>query len=817
MLNIEKINAWFRSAADIILRLRWINLILFVLVLAAAVVGIGRLETEIDQDNWFLEDDTLLATKARFEEIFGNEDFCAVLVEAENVFAPSVLTKIRELGRELVAKVPYADDVVSLTDFEFTYGTAEGMQIIELVPDPVPVDAETLDHIKTMALSKPSMRNRIVSTDGRQTWVMLRMKPIPDGWEKDSAENPELAIGRIVNEIAGQQKYEILSPKTAGLPVINVEKRNFFAKETPRLIGFSLLLTVVVLAIALRSVRGVMFPLMTAVSTMVIVFGAQGFLGITNDPSMIFLPIFLSLAVSIGYSIHVFNYFKRGFLQTGDRRQAIVHAIEETGWPLLFSALTTIAALLSFVFIPLRPIRWVGLTAACLVAVTWLLVIVLLPSLLSFGRDRKPHGVYVEKGGQWLDRLMAYLGGRVLSRPKTSFVVFALVMVACLAGIARFEVSFDVRRTLGLKVPYVNRLNYIGRTRVGSLYSYDVAFEFDRPGAAKEPENLEKFDQLIREVKNLRLTKKVTSLVDIVKDMNQVLNAGDPAHYRIPQSREMIAQLLLLYENAGGVETEKWVDYDYQRLRLMVELGDFNSGEAARELRLIQERGKQLFPDAHVLLIGSISQFTVMMDYVTWGQVKSFFIALAVIALLMTAVFGSLKTGLIGMIPNVAPALVVGGIMGFAGIPLDMMTVTCIPMLLGLAVDDTIHFINHSQLEFMRTASYAESTRRVFVSVGTALFLTSAVLILCFAAYLISAAKVFVNMGCLVAAGILAALLADYFITPVLLRWAQPFGKEESIHAQAPGRITGLPATPLPVLDQRSGRGMSPGDVRSGR
>ncbi len=792
MLNIEKINAWFRSAGETVLRFRWANLVVFVLVLAAAVAGLGRLEADIDQDNWFLEDDALLAAKERFEDIFGNDDFCAVLVEADNVFAAPVLAKIRELGRELEDKVPYADDVISLTDFEFTYGTDEGMRIIDLVPDPVPADEEALERIKTMALSKPSMRNRIVSEDGRQTWIMLRMKPIPENWEKDYAENPELAVGRIVNEIAGQDKYAILNPKTTGLPVINVEKRNFFSKETPRLIGFSLLLTAVVLAVALRSVRGVIFPLATAAGTLAVVFGAQGFLGIKNDPSMIFLPVFLSLAVSIGYSIHVFNYFNRSFLRTGNRRQALVHAVEETGWPLLFSALTTVAALLSFLFIPLRPIRWVGLTAACLVALTWLLVIVLLPTLLSFGKNRKPHAAYVEKGGRWLERWMAFLGDRVLSRPKTSVVVFALVAAASLAGIARFEVSFDVRRTFGLKVPYVNRIDYIGRTRVGSLYSYDVAFEFDRPGAAKEPENLKKFDRLIQEVGNLPLTKKVTSLVDIVKDMNQVLNAGDPAYYRIPETREMVAQLLLLYENAGGVETERWVDYDYQRLRLMVEIDHYNSKEAVRELRLIQERGRELFPEAHVLLIGSISQFTVMMDYVTWGQVKSFFIALGVIALLMTVVFGSLKTALIGMIPNVSPALAVGGIMGFAGIPLDMMTVTCIPMLLGLAVDDTIHFINHSQLEFARTRSYAESTRRVFVSVGTALFLTSAALILCFSAYLISAAKVFVNMGFLVAAGILAALLADYFVTPVLLNWARPFGREASdkleTHAPAAGR-----------------------------
>jgi len=779
MLDIQKINGYFKHIGQTILRFRWINILLFMLLVATSVVGLGRIETDIDQDNWFMEDDAMLAAKERFEEIFGNDDFCAVLVEAEDVFTPPVLTNIRELGRELVQKVPYADDVVSLTDFEFTYGTGEGMAIIDLVPDPVPAAPKSLEQIRHRALSKPALKNRIVSDNSRQTWIMLRMKPIPDDWQQHYDENPELAIGRIVNEVTGQEKFRNLHPRTTGLPVINFEKRNFFQQETPRLFGFSLLLTVAILAFALRSFRGVVLPLVTAASAIVIVFGAQGFLGIRNDPSMIFMPVFLCLAVSIGYAIHIFNHFNRKFLSTGLRRQALESAVEETGWPLLFSSLTTVAALLSFLFIPLRPIRWVGCTSACLVALTYLLVIVLLPSLLSFGKNRQPHADYARKGGSPLDRAMGLLGSRVLNRPKTTCILTVLATIVCLIGISRHEVSFDVLRTFGLQVPYVNRLHQIGQTKVGSVYSYDVALEFDQPGAAKEPANLQKFQQLVEEVQGFRLTKKIASLLDIIKDMNQVLHAGDPNYYRIPESREMIAQLLLLYENAGGAEAEKWVDYDYQRLRLMVEIADYSSGEAARELDLIQQRGKELFPDSKVLLIGSVSQFTVMLDYVTKGQIKSFFIALGIIAVLMSIVFGSVKIGLIGMIPNISPALVVGAIMGFAGIPLDMITVTIMPMLLGLAVDDTIHFINHSQLEFTLTRSYRETTRRVFVSVGTALFLTTMVLILNFSAYLASAARVFVNMGILVAAGLLAALAADYFVTPVLLHRFRPFGAEE--------------------------------------
>ncbi len=112
MLDIQRINARFARLAETIIRLRSLNLTVFALLMLLAVLGLGRLESDIDQDNWFLEDDALRLTEKRFEDIFGNEDFCAILVEADNVFTPEVLGAIRDMGRELTAKVPYADDVV---------------------------------------------------------------------------------------------------------------------------------------------------------------------------------------------------------------------------------------------------------------------------------------------------------------------------------------------------------------------------------------------------------------------------------------------------------------------------------------------------------------------------------------------------------------------------------------------------------------------------------------------------------------------------------------------------------------------------------
>lgn len=291
MMNPERVNRHFRHFVERLLRVRVYVLLLFALLIAASVAGVQRLQTDVDPDNWLLEDDTLRHSKEHFEAIFGNSDYCAVLVEAENVFTPPVLTDIRALGRELEARVPYADKVLSLTDLEFLRGTEAGLSITDLVPTPVPESPQAIAEIRQLALSRPAIRDRLVSRDGTQTWVVLRLKSYRGEVRGDG---PDLRVGQACNEVASQERFRVLNPRTAGLPVVNYEKKRFFNAETPRLLGFSLLASALVLALALRSVWGVVFPLLTAATAMLLVLGAEGFLGVALDPSLIFLPLFLA-------------------------------------------------------------------------------------------------------------------------------------------------------------------------------------------------------------------------------------------------------------------------------------------------------------------------------------------------------------------------------------------------------------------------------------------------------------------------------------------------------------------------------------------
>ena len=369
---------------------------------------------------------------------------------------------------------------------------------------------------------------------------------------------------------------------------------------------------------------------------------------------------------------------------------------------------------------------------------------------------------------------MVTLSDKVLRNPKKIGWSFLVICILLCIGLWKIEAAFDIERTMGTKVDYVKEVMDVGRSELGSLYSYDLIVEFANDDEAKEPDNLKHLDELQQKVNHYDLTKRTTSILDILKDLNQTLNNGDTTFYSIPNTEEEVAQMILLYENAGGTESEYWVDYDYRRLRLMVEISDFNSAQVERELALIQSDAKQLFPHAKITVVGNIPQYVTMMQYLVRGQMLSFVISILIIGVILMIAFQSIRVGLIGLIPNMMPAIFVGGYMGWMGIPLDMMTATLLPMMLGMAVDDTIHFINHSKLEYDRTQNYQTAIRRTFRVVGVAIVITSIITSAVFASIMC------INFGLMAIIGILSALAADLLVTPILVNKCKVFGKNKN-------------------------------------
>lgn len=780
-MKIERINDWFAHRGKWMVQRRWLILCLFILVFAIGFTGLRHFKVSASWEDYFLEDDPMLVKTEEFKEIFGNDNFAAVLTRCDNSFTKENLELIRELTNEMMDSLSYADKITSLTDIEFMVGSEEGIAIEQIVPDTIPSDPVLLEGIRHKAYLKPHVAERLVSKDGTLSWIILKLRPFPEDsvWNKGkNSVSPEVLTGNELEHIITKDKYQKLHPKGTGLPYVTAMKLKWMEKEMPRVMGLAALISVLILLLVTRSFRGEVVPIVTAIGSIVIVYGMLGYAGMTIDSGMVMIPMLLTFAVSIAYNIHVYSYFKRQFLIHGKRKQAVEETIREMGWPVLFSALTTFAALLSFLAIPMQPMRFIGIATSSCVMLAFFIAITLMPVFLSFGKDGKPHPQVQETGGCLMDRKLENLGESVLKHGTLILWIAGLFTVILIYQFTKIETAFDVERTMGRKITYVNNLLEVGESELGSVYTYDVMIDFPEDGLAKSPEMLMRLDSLAQRANGYKLTKRTTSILNILKDLNQTLHDGDASYYAIPHNPDEVAQLLLLYENAGGSEAEYWIDYDYRRLRLMVEINSFDSGETERELNDIVVHATKLFPQATVTTVGSIPQFTVMMQYVARGQMVSFAISLLIIGILMMLVFGSVRIGLIGLIPNVTPAVVVGGLMGWMGYPLDMMTATIMPMILGLAVDDTIHFFNHGHLEFDRVGNYREAILRSFRTIGTPIVLTSVVICANFAIYTTSNCISFIHMGLLSTAGIVSALLADLCITPILFQKFRLFGKE---------------------------------------
>lgn len=775
--KLEQAEAWFESTTGKVIRRRWWVIAVISAITAAAIPGLPKVELDTSFESWFMEDSPLNRNKEEFEKHFDNSDYLAFLIEADDVFAPDIIRMLRELGDDLETEVPFAGEVVSLANIEYSQAVGEEIIIDDLVPDPVPTDPAEIESIRRKALAKEAMRNRIVSEDSKETWLILEMKPYPEEWKGTYDDPPEVLVGKKVLDILARDEYQDYSIKATGMPIIGVEEMRFTEAEAGKLTTISVLVAILLLIVFLRSVAGVVIPLLVTVVSVLIVFGFMGHLGIKVNAFLVTIPVFLALALSIGYSIHLFNYYHRRMTLSGRRRDSIAQSVREAGWPIFFTVLTTMAALLSFTTIQLVPIQWLGISSAVLLLVVYLLIMTLTPVLLSFGKDKDPDPAVREKG-IWTDRYFTGLGNWVFKYATPIVVIFVVLTAVLSYGLTRAEVNIDTERSYGKKVHYINRVMSMARSQIGSFYSYDVTLTFPEVDAVKDPEVLRRFDAFVEEIQAQKLTKKVSSVLDIIKDMNRLFYEDKPEHYRIPDTRGMVAQLLLLYEMSGGGRLKRWVDHSYRMIRLNVETNDLIGKEMLHEINFIQEKAGEMFPEAELNLTGSMAEFAAINQYVAIGQIKSFLVALAVIMVLMMIVFKSVKTGLIGMVPNLAPAFFVGGIMGFAGVPLDFMTVTITPMILGLAVDDTIHFISHIHSAYRERGNYQAAIIDSLKVVGRALFLTTFILAAAFATYLFSIINMFIFLGIFIVVGITSALIADYLLTPVLIAWAKPFGRE---------------------------------------
>ena len=224
-MKIERINRWFRRQGEWIIGKRWFVLGVFVLLVLFGLNGMRFLNIKTSWEDYFLEDDPMIVQTEEFKSIFGNDNFAAVLVESEDIFTRPNLELIRRLSNEMLDSMSYAEKITSLTDIEFMIGEEEGMVIEQIVPEEIPSDPEGLEEIKRKAYLKPNIANRLVSADGRLTWILLKLRPFPAdtvGDKKGAGSPAEALTGQVRSSITSSPSPNTLlsTPREPVCPIL---------------------------------------------------------------------------------------------------------------------------------------------------------------------------------------------------------------------------------------------------------------------------------------------------------------------------------------------------------------------------------------------------------------------------------------------------------------------------------------------------------------------------------------------------------------------------------------------------------------------
>jgi hypothetical protein len=313
---------------------------------------------------------------------------------------------------------------------------------------------------------------------------------------------------------------------------------------------------------------------------------------------------------------------------------------------------------------------------------------------------------------------------------------------------------------------------------LGGAISLEVVVDTGKENGLHEPALQRALDALAGEVGAMRgdhgiEVRKTLSVADITKEIHQALNENRPEFHAIPGERELVAQELLLFENSGTDDLEEWVDTRFSQARFSARAPWVAAQYYVDFLPRVREAFERaLGPEVRVRVTGLLALITTALEEIRWGMIYSYLWSLAQITPLMVLMIGSLRGGLVSMAPNLAPIVWVLGWMGWAGIGLDSFTILVGSIALGIAVDDTVHFLHGFYRELGETGDLRESIRRTLSTTGEALVTTTVVLCCGFMVYSFASMANLALFGQLSALTLGLALVAEVVVTPALVTLA---------------------------------------------
>ncbi len=781
----DRIEQGFGAWAVIVDRHRWLLILVMILVPAGLATRIPHLAIETSTEEYFYDSDPAKVVYDAFRDQFGRDQPAMILLEPESVFDLDFLEELVALHRDLEDSVVHLEEVTSLYNVRSVYGRGDELLVDDLLEE-MPADEAELAALRERVMGTPSYLDTVVSADGRIAIIVVEAQAYsPDaapedalgGFEESDATEGERvfltgretsAFCRSVFEVVERHRREGLEIHLTGQPLITFALTQAMADDFPKIFGVSMALISALVVLLFRRLSPVLLSAMVVVLSMVTSLGVAELLGIALSIPTQVLPSFL-LAVGVGYAVHLLTIFFRALGEREDRVAALEDALRHVGPPILMTAVTTSAGLLSFLAADMEQIAELGVLGAVGVVVTLAYALILLPALLLVVPFRRPSSGGLEGGSL----LLSAFARASVHHPVPIVGVALALAVGSIALIPSLDYSANPMTYFG-EDHWLRQATFYADQRVAGMQSLEVSIDTGRENGLHEPDVLNAMDSLRRLVGELAVegekVGRTSSVLEVVKESHQALNENRADYYAIPQDRVLVAQELLLFENSGSDDLEDLVDTRFSKARFSVRTAWEDGVEKQRFLDRVSPRILgSLDGLAEVELTGAVSMIARMASATATSLIRSYALALVLITPLMMILIGSLRAGLVSMVPNLVPIMMALALMVLVGIEIDLFTMLGGCIAIGLAVDDSIHFITGFRRYLAQTGDPERAVELTMETTGRALLFTSIVLVAGFGVLGLSSMANLGYLGWTTAFAIGSAFVLDVTATPALL------------------------------------------------
>lgn len=761
------------NAINRLLKYPWILLVIFI-VITVLFFRVMRQNTrmETDLDKYMPQRHPAFIYSDQAEEIFNIKDAIIIAIEnPQGIYNSSTLQKVKDLTIQLgKMKEINKDDITSLYTADNITGSDYGLDV-KAFYQKVPYGEAELRELAENVRNNEMIFGRIVSEDEKVTVIIAEIA--------DDAFSQSF-YRQILDITASYEMPENLY--VAGSPIVEGEMAYLGPRDMKKMVPLVIGVIVIVLLSVLKSFKNTLFTLLVVLCSVVWTFGLMAAAGIPVYAVSTMIPVML-IAIGVADGIHLYShldFYIKSHPQSG-RREAVSDMIKSMWKPVVMTSVTTSVGFFSLLTSQVYPIKYFGIFTAFGVMAAMLLSLLLIPAaILLFGyTNRKPQSKTKRQNSS--DPL-AYRFANAVVKYKVITIALTFVIVALsVFGItlvwinSSFLDKFEKDSNIVLTDKFINQ-------HFGGTSNLNVVLESDHDDAFKLPAVLELMDKLQYSLENeLQVVGNSFSLADYLKRMNKVMHSDEEASAKIPESAELNAQYLLLYEMSGDPKNlAKVVDYNYKTANLTIQLKKDDSRTINSAIELIEEF-RPLFATLGINLnyAGSGYKALVFTDLILKGQIMSLVLSLFIIIILLAAMFKNTAAGLIGSVPIVITAVIGFGVMGILNIPLSTTTALISSIAIGIGIDYAVHFIERYRIYAAATNDKALTMQMTMHHSGRAIIFNATVVIAGFLVLLFSVFPPNRSLGALVSLNMFTSFAGTVTIMYLLLYKSNLFFKKK--------------------------------------